>query len=266
MANLKISQLTPTWSPWISDIIPVVQWWVNKQAELWDLPISTATQTVLDWKSSISHTHTASNITDFDVEVGNNTDVRANTTARHTHSNKTLLDAITNSWPWTNFLADDGTYKAVSSWSSTLDWLTDVAITSPVSWQALIYDGTQWENTSLPGGWDMLKAVYDVNNNGIVDNSEALWGQNSAYHLNRTNHTWTQALSTIVQVNKIWNPINIDWLNEIYNHMYSSWIIDWCAITNNWDWTVSIASWSATLRATADSHSTLYSVEINAQW
>ena len=34
----------------------------------------------------------ASDITDFDTEVSNNTDVSANTTARHTHSNKTLLD------------------------------------------------------------------------------------------------------------------------------------------------------------------------------
>ncbi len=42
------------------------------------------------------HTHTASDITDFDIEVSNNTDVQANTNARHTHSNKAVLDAITN--------------------------------------------------------------------------------------------------------------------------------------------------------------------------
>lgn len=42
-----------------------------------------------------SHNHTASNISDFDTEVGNNTTVAANTAARHTHSNKTVLDGIT---------------------------------------------------------------------------------------------------------------------------------------------------------------------------
>lgn len=40
-------------------------------------------------------TQTAANISDFDTEVSNNTDVTANTSARHTHSNQTTLDNIT---------------------------------------------------------------------------------------------------------------------------------------------------------------------------
>lgn len=66
-------------------------------------------QLTLDGKSSvshhhdadyadISHTHSASNVTDFDTEVSNNTDVAANTAARHTHSNSTVLNAITASF------------------------------------------------------------------------------------------------------------------------------------------------------------------------
>ena len=48
-------------------------------------------------RSRTNHTgtQTASTISDFDTEVSNNTDVAANTAARHTHSNKTTLDAIT---------------------------------------------------------------------------------------------------------------------------------------------------------------------------
>lgn len=46
-------------------------------------------------------------------------------------------------------------------------------------------------------GGDMTKAVYDTNDNGIVDNAAALGGQTSAYHLSRANHTGTQALATI---------------------------------------------------------------------
>lgn len=45
--------------------------------------------------AAASHTHTASQVTDFDTEVSNNTDVAANTTARHTHSNKSTLDTYT---------------------------------------------------------------------------------------------------------------------------------------------------------------------------
>jgi len=38
------------------------------------------------------HTHTASDVTDFDTEVSNNTDVAANTSARHTQNTDTKLD------------------------------------------------------------------------------------------------------------------------------------------------------------------------------
>lgn len=47
---------------------------------------------------------------------------------------------------------------------------------------------------------DMEKSVYDTNNNGKVDiaeNSELLNNQNSAYYLNRSNHTGTQTSSSI---------------------------------------------------------------------
>lgn len=47
------------------------------------------------------------------------------------------------------------------------------------------------------GGGDMLESTYDTNSNGIVDNSEALGGNNSAYHLDRANHTGTQLISTV---------------------------------------------------------------------
>lgn len=49
------------------------------------------------WAAS-GHTHTAADITDFDTEVSNNTDVAANTAARHSHSNKTVLDNTTASY------------------------------------------------------------------------------------------------------------------------------------------------------------------------
>ena len=43
-----------------------------------------------------AHTHVAGDVTDFDTEVGNHPDVAANTSASHTHANKTELDKVTD--------------------------------------------------------------------------------------------------------------------------------------------------------------------------
>jgi ubiquitin-protein ligase len=51
---------------------------------------------IYDWAvatfASVTHTHTAAQITDFNTAVSANSDVTANTSARHTHANKALLD------------------------------------------------------------------------------------------------------------------------------------------------------------------------------
>ena len=53
------------------------------------------------------------------------------------------------------------------------------------------------DSVANAGGGDMLKSVYDQDNDGVVDNSEALSGQSGAYYLNRANHTGTQTAATI---------------------------------------------------------------------
>ncbi len=58
-------------------------------------------------------------------------------------------------------------------------------------------DGVGWITMTATGWGDMYKSVYDVNNNGIVDNSQALWWQAGSYYLDRANHTGTQTASTI---------------------------------------------------------------------
>lgn len=50
-----------------------------------------------------------------DTKVQNHAVVVANTSARHFHTNKSILDNIIDNGTGTNFLADDGTYKTVSS-------------------------------------------------------------------------------------------------------------------------------------------------------
>ena len=72
--------------------------------------------------------------------------------------------------------------------------------------------------------------------------------------------------SAIATDNQIGNPVHIDNLNGIFNHMYSSGIAHGCDLTNNGDGTVDIGAGVAFLRPTGgDSHSDLYSVEVIAQ-
>ena len=47
------------------------------------------------------------------------------------------------------------------------------------------------DSISFAGGGDMLKTVYDTNDNGVVDNSQALSGQGASYYLDWTNFTGT---------------------------------------------------------------------------
>ena len=66
----------------------------------------------LDNKSDKNHTHLSSQINDFDEAVSNNQDVHTNTTNRHNHINKLLLDSLVSNGSGEAFLADDGKYKS----------------------------------------------------------------------------------------------------------------------------------------------------------
>ena len=60
-----------------------------------------------------AHTHTSTQITDFNTAVENNPTVQNLVSAKHTHSNKALLDVLTNSGDGTKALMDNGTYVVV---------------------------------------------------------------------------------------------------------------------------------------------------------
>lgn len=61
-----------------------------------------------------------------------------------------------------------------------------------------VYNGTVWVEmgTSAATG-DMEKSIYDTNDSGVVDDAEQLNGENPSHYLDRTNHTGTQAISTV---------------------------------------------------------------------
>jgi hypothetical protein len=69
-------------------------------------------------------------------------------------------------------------------------YLDDIsAITSPTTNDVITWDGSNWIAAASSGSGDMTKAVYDTNNNGIVDNSEKLNGQSASYYTNSDNIT-----------------------------------------------------------------------------
>lgn len=93
------------------------------------------------------HTHTASDISDFDTEVSNNTDVAANTSARHTHSNSAVLNATTAS-----FLTADKTKLNHISVTQAVD--LDAIETRVNSLDAAVILRGSWDASTgtFPGG------------------------------------------------------------------------------------------------------------------
>jgi len=59
--------------------------------------------------------------------------------------------------------------KGSSYITPSLDNLTDVTIASATTNQVLTYNGSQWVNSATQG--DMLKSVYDSDNDGVVDSA-----------------------------------------------------------------------------------------------
>jgi len=60
--------------------------------------------------------------------------------------------------------------KGSSYITPSLDGLTDVTIAGATTNQVLTYNGTTWVNSATQG--DMLKSVYDTDNDGVVDSAE----------------------------------------------------------------------------------------------
>ena len=136
--------------------------------------------------------------------------------------NDSLLSDIT---AWTNITIDktDPRNPVISStwWggTSTLDWLTDVTITSPSNWQALTYHTatSQWINTTPVWAWDMLESIYDQANisqqvvwitatqtitNKIIDDiTNKIWADH--VHIKIKNLTWS-TIANWVLVKAVW--------------------------------------------------------------
>jgi hypothetical protein len=164
-----------TWEPWTTSWL----WITDKPTEFNPSP----------------HTHTEDDIIDLDKYSQTQTNTLLDwkvdkvsgkwlSTNDYDNTEKTKVDwAVQTIVAWTNVTVSR-TWNAVTinaTWwgggSSTLDWLTDVTITSPSNWQALTYDTatSQWINTTPVWAWDMLKSEnlsWLANNTTARDN---LW-------------------------------------------------------------------------------------------
>ncbi len=162
------------------------------------------------------HTHTASEISDFDTEVSNNTDVDANTEARHTHGNKDTLDqfgvdgegkptfngnavdtTIAQRDVVDNLTSDDNTVSLSAKQGKVLKDVQDTQQTAINNNNAKnTYPNA--DKNKLAGIEDNAEVnnVTDLNANALVDGTE------NALHYHdtdrdRANHTGTQIASTI---------------------------------------------------------------------
>ncbi len=87
--------------------------------------------------------------------------------------------------------------------------------------QRLLNESGDWINADGTG--DMLKAVYDQNDNGIVDNSENLNSQPGSHYLNRTNHTGAQSISTVTNLQaELDSKVPLSILSYTHNQMVAS--------------------------------------------
>lgn len=108
-------------------------------------------------KADSVHTHTASQVTDFDTEVSNNTDVAANSTARHTHANQAVLDATSASFTTADETKLDGIAAGATANSSDATLLNRANHT-----------GTQAQSTITNLTTDLATKVTGVNTDTIT--------------------------------------------------------------------------------------------------
>lgn len=130
--------------------------------------------TLLSGKANTVHTHVASDVTDFDTEVSNNTDVSANTSARHTSGsdNQNLYANITDGTTTATAGSQTDTFKLRSA-----DTKLSIAVT----------------NNDVTHGDNALLTVNEGNINhdnlsGFVANEHIDWTQASAGTIHATNY------------------------------------------------------------------------------
>lgn len=168
-------------------------------AELGDYVLNTDSR-LSDARIPLSHTHTASQVTDFDAEVSNNIDVAANTAARHTHSNQAILDATTAVYTNTKDTKLAGIQAGATINSSDAVLLaranhTGTQAISTVSNLQVELDNKQPLSTVLTNTTASFTLADETKLDGIQSGATA--NSTDAQLRDRSTHTGTQNISTV---------------------------------------------------------------------
>lgn len=140
--------------------------WIETGAEVNNISDINATD-LTDWWDTILHIHDWRYYTEIETD--------------------SLLNAKQNTLTaWTNITIIWNTISA-TWWVTTLDWLTNVTITTPANWQALTYNGTQWVNTTPTWAWDMLKSENLSWLSNYATARQNLWMDTTANQTDSTN-------------------------------------------------------------------------------
>lgn len=161
--------------------------------------------------SQVFETNVASMSLNGNLSIGGNLRVTGNNSASHIKN--IIVDDTDKAAGKILRLSNDGNRLIYSdpSTSSSAIAISDEGTLVTTRMSSINFTGAGVTATSssgtvtvsIPGGGtaggsgDMSKSVYDSDNDGIVDNSEALQGQNGAYYRDRSNHTGNQLASTI---------------------------------------------------------------------
>ena len=97
--------------------------------------------------------------------------------------------------------------------------------------------------------WYLDKSTYDTDDDWVVDNSKKLDWNSSSYYLDRANHTWTQDISTINNLQSdLDSKANLSWWNTFdWEQTISNWNIDFAKQTfssSNWNATIDWTKWN----------------------
>lgn len=200
-------------------------------------------------KANTLHTHTVSQVTDFGTEVGSHTDVAANTSARHTHSNSSVLDATTasfttaqetklsnisgtNTGDQTITLTGNITGSGTGSFATTI---ANGAVTN--ARMADMSPSTIKGRISTTGAPEDLSASQARTILNVADGATA--NSSDANLLNRANHTGTQTLSTISDVTASAAELNYSSgaTSNIQTQLNTKGVLAYDEFTSNGTWT-----------------------------
>jgi len=161
-------------------------------------------------------------------------------------------------WPYSVFQTyePDDLVKSDGSVYICMQTSTWNPVSDAFYWQLFVSKWDTGATGAMWADWDVQTVVWWTNIS--VDSSDSANPEvnlDDLYYEDVNTSNW------------IWTPkADLANLQKAFDHVRSTWVTHDCDITDHWNWTVSIWDWTAVLRASTDPHSTLYPVNVDAQW